>query len=92
MEYSIDGIRIHTNEEISEDLCRAYIAHIKKENNGCEIDDISLQFDGEHVNMGYHLRPSQFEKIRRITGYLVGNMTRWNNAKAEEEHDRTKHA
>ena len=33
-----------------------------------------------------------FERIRRITGYLVGDMGRWNSAKQEEEHDRVKHA
>lgn len=33
-----------------------------------------------------------FERIRRITGYLVGTMDRWNNAKKAEEHDRVKHS
>lgn len=32
-----------------------------------------------------------FERIRRITGYLVGTMEKWNNAKRSEEHDRVKH-
>lgn len=32
-----------------------------------------------------------FERIRRITGYLVGTIDRWNNAKASEEKDRVKH-
>ena len=32
-----------------------------------------------------------FEKIRRITGYLVGTTDRFNNAKKCEEHDRVKH-
>ena len=32
-----------------------------------------------------------FERIRRITGYLVGTMAQWNNAKQAEEHDRVKH-
>lgn len=32
-----------------------------------------------------------FERIRRITGYLVGTLDRFNNAKAAEEHDRLKH-
>ncbi len=32
-----------------------------------------------------------FERIRRITGYLVGTMNRWNNAKRAEERDRVKH-
>ena len=33
----------------------------------------------------------QFERIRRITGYLVGTLDKWNNAKRAEEKDRTKH-
>lgn len=33
----------------------------------------------------------QFERIRRITGYLVGTMEKWNNAKRAEEKDRVKH-
>lgn len=33
----------------------------------------------------------KFERIRRITGYLVGGMDRWNNAKKHEESDRVKH-
>ncbi len=32
-----------------------------------------------------------FDRIRRITGYLVGTMDRWNNAKRAEEKDRVKH-
>ena len=32
-----------------------------------------------------------FERIRRITGYLVGDMDRWNDAKTAEEADRVKH-
>ena len=33
----------------------------------------------------------EFERIRRITGYLVGSMNQWNNAKKAEEKDRVKH-
>ena len=32
-----------------------------------------------------------FERIRRITGYLVGTMDHWNDAKKAEEADRVKH-
>ncbi len=38
---------------------------------------------GEHVG---------FERIRRITGYLVGTMDKWNDAKKSEEQERIKHA
>lgn len=33
-----------------------------------------------------------FERIRRITGYLVGTLDRFNDAKKAEEHDRVKHS
>ena len=33
-----------------------------------------------------------FERIRRITGYLVGTVDRWNDAKKAELDDRVKHA
>lgn len=34
----------------------------------------------------------QFERIRRVTGYLAGTLDRWNDAKKAEEKDRVKHA
>lgn len=33
-----------------------------------------------------------FERIRRITGYLVGTLDRFNNAKRAEESERVKHS
>lgn len=33
----------------------------------------------------------KFERIRRITGYLVGTVERFNDGKRAEEHDRVKH-
>ncbi|MDO4261358.1 MAG: anaerobic ribonucleoside-triphosphate reductase [Eubacteriales bacterium] len=34
----------------------------------------------------------KFDRIRRITGYLVGTTDRFNNAKRAEENDRVKHS
>lgn len=33
-----------------------------------------------------------FDRVRRITGYLVGTLNKWNNAKRAEERDRVKHS
>ena len=41
--------------------------------------------------MHYHLQPQPMQRIRRITGYLVGTLDRFNDAKRTEEHDRVKH-
>ena len=42
----------------------------------------------EHKKLGEGVK---FERIRRITGYLVGTMDKWNDAKKAEERDRVKH-
>ena len=34
----------------------------------------------------------KFDRIRRITGYLVGTTARFNDAKRAEERDRVKHS
>lgn len=33
-----------------------------------------------------------FQRIRRITGYLVGTLDQWNDAKKAEERERVKHS
>jgi anaerobic ribonucleoside-triphosphate reductase len=45
-----------------------------------------LQVENGKVGKGL-----KFERIRRITGYLVGTLDRFNNAKRAEERDRVKH-
>lgn len=35
---------------------------------------------------------TKFDRIRRITGYLVGTLDTWNSAKRAEEKDRVKHS
>lgn len=48
--------------------------------------------DDEYVNITYTLKNDvPFERIRRITGYLVGTLDKWNDAKRAEERDRVKH-
>ena len=42
-------------------------------------------------NCGRTEEDQPFERIRRITGYLVGTLDKWNNAKRAEERDRVKH-
>lgn len=47
-----------------------------------------MKTENVHVKMGQGVG---FERIRRITGYLVGTMDKWNDAKRAEERDRVKH-
>ena len=54
-------------------------------------DAIDIKLDGDYVDIAYHYQNQPFHRIRRITGYLVGTLDRFNNAKRAEEHDRIKH-
>ena len=86
IEVSVAGV-----EGISEHEIQNYIDYIKKSTND-EIESLSISSAGDdHVALDYRLRPQKFERIRRITGYLVGTTDRWNNAKRSEEQDRVKH-
>lgn len=58
---------------------------------GREPDAIDIRLDGDYVELAYRFHNQPFHRIRRITGYLVGTMDRWGNAKRAEERDRVKH-
>ena len=52
---------------------------------------IDIKVDGDEVDLSYHFASEKFDRIRRITGYLVGTLDRFNNAKRAEERERVKH-
>ena len=66
------------NHPVDRDPCCGYTGIINDECPGC----------GRKENEG----EVGFERIRRITGYLVGTVDRFNNAKRAEERDRVKHS
>lgn len=68
----------------------AYLARAR-ETFGQEPSRMALRLDGDFVDIDYTFDQRPFERIRRITGYLVGTLDRFNNAKRSEEHDRVKH-
>lgn len=77
--------------ELSQREVQAYIDHIQEKNHQ-KVDDLTITVDGDYVDLNYTLAPVPFERIRRITGYLVGTLDRFNNAKRAEERDRVKHS
>lgn len=84
---------IVTNGEIDEKEKSAYINYGKKQYPHREITSIEVTLDDEFVDLAYHFKSAPpFQRIRRITGYLVGTTDRWNDAKKAEERDRVKHS
>lgn len=78
-------------EAISEEEKQNYVNYLE-EKHGRKLESLTIETDGEYVNLNFKLSEVPFERIRRITGYLVGTMDRWNDAKTAEEADRVKHA
>ncbi len=69
---------------------RAYVNYLESKYNR-KLKSLDIKIDGDFADLNYEFEHVPFERIRRITGYLVGTMDQWNNAKAAEEHDRVKH-
>lgn len=81
---------IKVNGNFSEEEVKYYVSYAKKKyKNAVESIEIT-QTDGD-VELKIGIKPVPFERIRRITGYLVGTLDKWNNAKRAEERDRVKH-
>ena len=61
---------------------------------GRHLEALEAQDENRTVNMPSRKLGAKvgFERTRRITGYLVGTVDRFNNAKRAEERDRVKHA
>ncbi len=77
--------------ELSAPEIDAYIDYARKAHPDKHISGIDIKLDGDFVDLTYHWETVPFERIRRITGYLVGTLERFNDGKRAEEADRVKH-
>ena len=77
--------------QLEQEEIDAYIAHAKEKYPARKVNGLEIELDGDYVNIKYDLEPIPFDRIRRITGYLVGTLDRFNAAKRAEVEDRVKH-
>jgi len=87
----MDGKVIVKGQQISEKEQQAYVEYLESKYNR-KLKSLQVEIDGEFADLTYEWEPVPFERIRRITGYLVGTMDHWNDAKTAEEADRVKHS
>ena len=80
-------IETNTTEQETQD----YVNYLETKYHR-KIKSLKVTVDGNFADLEYEFEPTPFERIRRITGYLVGSMEHWNGAKRSEEHDRVKHS
>lgn len=68
-----------------------YLEYCRQKYKAQRIERLEIKVDGEYVDLKIHFKSVPFERIRRITGYLVGTLDRFNNAKRAEVGERVKH-
>lgn len=83
---------IRNPDNIPEEIVRASIAMMEQE-EGRRVVEISIRRTENPDEYGITpvFEKVPFQRIRRITGYLVGDLNRFNNAKRDEVLDRVKH-
>ena len=88
----INGVEIENSRLLTEPEILECIAQAEAKANApiARIRLTKLKDGG--VRVDYITFTRKFERIRRITEYLVGTIDRWNNAKRTEESERVKHA
>lgn len=93
MEKELEGIKVTYPDEMEDVEAAAYAKHgLEKYGKALKGVDIRIAEDNENdAILTYDVDKIPFQRLRRITGYLVGTMDRWNDAKRAEEHDRVKH-
>ena len=91
--YLINGVQveIYNIPDMDEEEAAKYIDLVEKK-SGAKLVKLQIEPVGaDEITLTYLSRGEKFERIRRITGYLVGTLEKWNNAKRAEERDRVKH-
>ncbi|MBQ8180794.1 MAG: hypothetical protein IJ010_02315 [Ruminococcus sp.] len=78
--------------QLSQEEINAYIDYGRNKYSDRIISGMTVKTDGEFVDLKYEFADVPFERIRRITGYLVGTLDRFNNGKRAEESERVKHS
>ena len=94
----INGVHVTVDgdDNISDNEIQNYIDKVKEEYitnyKHQELSELTLTIiSDDDVKVDYKINYTRFERIRRITGYLVGTLDKWNDAKQKEEKDRVKH-
>jgi hypothetical protein len=81
-----------TNGITQKDL-DCYAENGRMQKPGSTLTAMHIEPDGDYLNVTYTYDTAgiPFQRIRRITGYLVGTLDRFNDAKKAETADRVKH-
>ena len=86
-------VLVHKEEKIPGEIVEKAIAMMERE-EGRKVVELTIRRTENPDEYGITpiFEKMPFQRIRRITGYLVGDLNRFNNAKLQEVVDRVKHS
>lgn len=86
-------VLVHNEEKIPGEIVERAIAMMERE-EGRKVVELTIRRTENPDEYGITpiFEKMPFQRIRRITGYLVGDLNRFNNAKLQEVVDRVKHS
>ena len=91
----IDGVEVTVKNlpDATVDELKHYVDYVRQKTNGrlMELTVNPSEEEEDSVVLRWIVQGEKFERIRCITGYLVGTIDRWNNAKRAEEKERVKY-
>lgn len=88
--YRMDGVTVEVyNTELTDAEIKLYIDRARLARPSAKLLKVTLVVDGEDVDITSEYEATPFERIRRITGYLVGRLNRTSPGKEAEIRERT---
>ena len=78
-------------DPLPEEEIEEYKKYVRDKHPNMKIAELVIEADGDFVDLTCYTEAAPFERIRRITGYVVGTLDRFNDAKRAEVEDRVKH-
>ena len=82
---TVEGGKISKKEQ------EAYAEYARNKHPDMRISSLIINVNGEYIDLTCYYDAVPFQRIRRITGYLVGDLGRFNDAKLSEVEDRVSH-
>ena len=88
-----DSVKITCDiEDMSKEEIQAYINRGREAHSTLKLIGVGItDAKNDEVDVSYEYDKAPFDRVRRITGYLVGTLDRFNDAKRKEVEDRVSH-
>ncbi len=89
----LSRVKVNNPDGVADEVVVRLIDMMEEENGRRVVEcDVRRTGNADEYGITPTFEKVPFARIRRVTGYLAGDVRSFNNAKRAEEHDRVKHA